>query len=132
MCYFELQLLFCPCDKGVACVMKHMGTKVVRGRIVHMVGRTWCPQEQAFLPRTVAKPCQEVMAKGAVLGQRECPKSPPDGEFDVTTNYVAETKCKDCTVRCIELRKSERLAARNARKTSGGAAGAEPKTAGKA
>ncbi|KAL3954279.1 hypothetical protein ACCO45_012235 [Purpureocillium lilacinum] len=107
MCYFELQIIFCPCEKGEDCLLKRMGLKMVHGRAVHKLGRTWCKQENAWLPRLITKPCKLAKAKGETMGLRDCPDSLREGEFDVITHYVTDEACHECKnsirkVRCDE------------------------------
>ena len=115
MCFFECQLIFCPCDKGKDCAMASRGVKSVHNRPVHKLGTTWCAKENAKLPRVITKPCKLAKAQGSTMGLRTCPDSLREGEFDVITHHVADKVCEDCEILCA-ARKSERLATRDPKK----------------
>ncbi|PWI71829.1 C6 finger domain protein [Purpureocillium lilacinum] len=118
MCYFELQIIFCPCEKGEDCLLKRMGLKMVHGRAVHKLGRTWCKQENAWLPRLITKPCKLAKAKGETMGLRDCPDSLREGEFDVITHYVTDEACHECKNSCA-ARRSGRVVKRTRKAKEG-------------
>ncbi len=118
MCYFELQIIFCPCEKGEDCLLKRMGLKMVHGRAVHKLGRTWCKQENAWLPRLITKPCKLAKAKGEAMGLRDCPDSLHEGEFDVITHYVTDEACQECKNSCA-ARRSGRVVKRTRKAKEG-------------